>query len=311
MSVGSHAEEFAGLPVREFDVEAGIEDAAGVAYRLFVDYDSETPFDEVLARFLEDPATDRVRALIIGSWQADDAGVGSEAIVEALVAGRDRLPALEALFLGDIISEENEISWIVQSDVTPLFDAFPGLREFRVRGGGGLEFGQVRHDRLETLIVETGGLDGAVVRGIAGSTLPALRHLELWLGTENYGASVTPDELNLLLAATGLPALRTLGLRNSDLADSVAEVVATSRSTLLDRIEVLDLSYGNLSDAGADLLAGCPAVARLKKLDIHHHYVSPEAVARLEALGIEVDADDRREADEYMGEVNRYNAVSE
>ena len=43
----------------------------------------------------------------------------------------DRLPALEALFLGDITFEQQEISWIQQSDISPLFLAFPRLRVLR------------------------------------------------------------------------------------------------------------------------------------------------------------------------------------
>ena len=80
---------------------------------------------------------------------------------------------------------------------------------------------------------------------------------------------------------------------------------------MLKRISVLDLSMGTLGDAGAALLAASPAVAKLKKLDIHHHYVSEDNVARLRALGIEVNDDDREEPDSWDGEEHRYVAVSE
>ncbi|MFN8512833.1 MAG: hypothetical protein U0841_09650 [Chloroflexia bacterium] len=52
-------------------------------------------------------------------------------------------------------------------------------------------------------------------------------------------------------------------------------------------------------------------MARLRKLDIHHHYCSDEAVAQLEALGIELDASDPQEVDEFEGEYYRYVAVGE
>ena len=52
---------------------------------------------------------------------------------------------------------------------------------------------------------------------------------------------------------------------------------------------MLDLSLGNLSDRGAGA-AGHPRLAGLERLDIHHHYVSPALVERLQALGIQVDA---------------------
>ena len=76
------------------------------------------------------------------------------------------------------------------------------------------------------------------------------------------------------------------------------------------RIRVLDLSLGNLSDKGAKALLESPTVARLQKLDIHHHYISPELVEALAGLGIELDADDPREGDDD-DESSRYIAHSE
>ena len=139
--------------------------------------------DGAARRFLEDPAASEVAALVIGVWEnAYDPPFSSERIVEALVASAGRLPSLKALFLGDVIAEECEISWIQQSDVTSLFDAYPLLEHFRVRGGSGLVIGTLRHGSLKSLVIETGGLDAAVVRGVGSSDLPSLEHLELWLG---------------------------------------------------------------------------------------------------------------------------------
>jgi hypothetical protein len=77
---------------------------------------------------------------------------------------------------------------------------------------------------------------------------------------------------------------------------------------VLDHVRVLDLSLGTLGDVGAAALLASPAVARLQKLDIHHHYCSDEMVARLQGLGIEVDASEQeREEDED----DRYVAVGE
>src|SRR3954447_24125895 len=88
LSINEHADEFAGLPVRGFDPEAGIEAPEGTIYRLAVDYDSEDPLSVLLARFLEDPDASRVPGLVIGAWQGDDSGASSGPIVEALVAAR-------------------------------------------------------------------------------------------------------------------------------------------------------------------------------------------------------------------------------
>ena len=310
VTIAENAKVFAGLPVREFDPEAGIADPTGSIYRLRMDYDSEDPISVLLAQFLEDPNAGRVPGLVIGAWQGDESDASSAPIVEALVAARDVLTSLRALFLGDIIGEENEISWIQQSDVTAIFDAYPGLELFQARGGMGLVIGKLRHDNLRSLIIESGGLDGEVVRGIAGSDLPRLEHLELWLGTDAYGGNVTLEDLAPILGGARFPALRRLGLRNVEGADAIATAVA--QAPILNRLEALDLSLGDLGDEGVLALAASPRVAGLKRLDIHHHYASDEALEALDKLGLDVEAGDRQEPQDWGGgETHRYIAVSE
>jgi hypothetical protein len=58
-------------------------------------------------------------------------------------------------------------------------------------------------------------------------------------------------------------------------------------------------------------LLASPSIARLEKLDIHHHYCSEEMTEKLKSLGIEVDASERREPYRDCGEDHRYVAVGE
>lgn len=312
MTIEAHAEEFLGLPVCDYDPEEGISDPAGSSYRVSLSWDDaeegETFIDR-FAKFLEDPNAGSVRGVIIGAWQGDDSSASSEPIVEALVAARGVLTSLRGLFFGDITSEENEISWIQQSDVTPLFDAYPALEHFQVRGGMGLVLGTLRHASLQSLTIESGGLDAQVVRGIAASVLPALVHLELWLGTEEYGRTATVADLAPILRGGQFPALHTLGLRNCERTDELA--VALAEAPILSSIERLDLSLGDLGDEGALALADSPHVRSLKMLDIHRHYVSDEVIERLTGLGIAIDASDRQETDDWDGVPHRYISVGE
>jgi hypothetical protein len=209
----------------------------------------------------------------------------------------------------NITYEESEISWIGQSDVTLLLDAFPDLEQLRIRGGTGLNLGPARHENLRILIIESGGLSGGVVRTIAGATFPKLEYLELWLGSDYYGGDATLDDLAMILSGAAFPALKYLGLRDSEKADEIAAGLADA--LILGRIEVLDLSLGNLTNEGALALLSGNRLGGLKKLDIHHHYVSDEVIDGLKALGIEVDANDRQEPDTYGGEIHRYIQMSE
>ena len=51
--------------------------------------------------------------------------------------------------------------------------------------------------------------------------------------------------------------------------------------------------------------------ARLEKLDVHYHYCSEEMNAKLQSLGVEVDASEREEPYTDDDEVWRYVAVGE
>ncbi|MFE3601864.1 STM4015 family protein [Streptomyces sp. NPDC059142] len=316
MTINHHMQELYGLPVFGFpdaDGTEGLPDPASVAWRLSVDaYEAEEAWEEVFARFTATVDTTGVRALIVGSW-SDAYDSDPEPVVAALVAARDRLPALRALFIGDMTFMDCEISWINQGRLTPLLDAFPELEEFGSRGGNGLEFPAVRHERLRSLRIETGGLGADVVRGIGASDLPALESLDLWLGSDGYGADTTVADLAPVLTGSRLPRLRHLALRNSVIQDEIA--VALAGAPVVARLESLDLSMGTLGDDGAEaLLAGQP-LTHLKKLDLHHHFVSEPVrerlLATLGAAGVEVDLSEVEEAEQWDDTEHRYVAVAE
>lgn len=310
MTISAHATRFAGLPVRDYSPGRGLGSPARAAYCLRVPYDSEDSFDELFESLVGSPGANELTALVIGTWAGEMVDEPSTAVVEKLVAAKDRLPHLKGIFLGDITFEEYEISWIEQGDVSPLLNAFPRLEHFQVRGGQSLSLGQIDHANLKSLVIEAGGLPAAVVRQVGAAQLPALEHLEPWLGTDNYGGDATVDDLRPILSGRPFPKLRSLGLRDCEKADEVAAAVALA--PVMQQTKGLDLSLGTLGDAGAEALLASPAVARLERLDIHHHYVSKELCDRLAALGIEVDASDRKKPDDWGdGEPHRYVAVSE
>jgi hypothetical protein len=307
MTVNEHVTEFAGLPVVAFGPGAPLPtDPGSVAWRLSAEYDtSPADFTALVGEFLSvvDPAA--VVALIVGQWgQAYE----TPAPVDLLTELAPRLTGLGALFLGEMTFEECEISWIRQGDVTPLLDAYPRLEVLRVRGAEGLALEPVRHTALRELTFESGGLPGAVVRAVGECDLPALEHLELWLGTSDYGGDTSVEDLSLLLSGTRLPALRQLGLRDAEIADQIAAALADA--PVVTRLDTLDLSLGVLSDVGvAALLAGQP-LTHLRCLDLHHHYLGEEMAGRLtaELTGVEIDLSGAERPDEYGG---RYVAVAE
>ncbi|MFJ8936777.1 STM4015 family protein [Streptomyces sp. NPDC102365] len=322
MTIGDHLTEFHGLPAFNFPgVDEPTPDASSlpspesVAWHIAVNaYDSDEQWEAAFGRFMAAVDTERVRAIVVGAW-SDVYESAPEEVIKTLVAARDRLPALRGLFVGDIVMEEAEISWITQGDMGPLLEAFPALEELGVRGSNGLVFPAARHERLRKLTVESGGLPAEVVRAIAASDLPALVELDLWLGTSEYGGDCDIADLEPFFAGTRLPSLTRLALHNSEIQDAICSALASA--PVVARLEELDVSMGVLTDDGATALLTGQPLTHLEVLDLHHNYLSPALRTRLletlEPAGVEVDvdADDAESDEDEDGAVWRFVAVDE
>jgi predicted DNA-binding WGR domain protein len=283
--VGQNAGTFIGKRVVDYDPAKPAK--ADVVYRFRGDYENNEVIPH-LEHFLATNAAPEATGLVIGAWHGDDSELSPAEVIEVLVKGKDRLARLAAIYIGDITSEENEMSWIHQCDLSPLLKAFPKLQLLRSRGGDGLELKSPQHENLRALALETGGLDVGVIRSVCMSNFPNLEYLELWLGTEEYGANHTVADLQPILSGRLFPKLKYLGLRNSEHADELAAVVVNS--PLISRIETLDLSLGVLTDEAAKALLKLPPSPTLKKLNLHYNYFSADMIRQLKALPLTVDA---------------------
>jgi hypothetical protein len=313
-----HVIRFANRDVQEFQPGEPLSSAPShpqqTAYALRCDYDNNDMGDRLDA-LLDTLGTEAIEALVVGAW-GDGEGVctgdsSSRGLVERLVSLRDRLTNLKALFIGDITFEECEISWLMQSDMSPILQAYPHLELLQVRGGTGLAFQPASkpvHERLQALIIETGGLSRETVLQLYEWHFPALEHLELWFGSDNYGGDCWEQDLSPILDDLKFPNLTYLGLRNSQFTNELMDRLV--RSPLLAGLQVLDLSLGTLSDEGAAKLLDCPAIRDLEILNVSESYLSGALIDQLRSLGIQVIADEQRsQEEEYNNE--RYCVVSE
>lgn len=310
MTIHESLTEFHGREIKDFRAPGDVGDFANAAVRVRCEYDDEQTIGDYLAQLLEQPGADAIEALVIGLWSENGEAfeVTPQVGIELLVSRREKLPNLKALFVGDIVSEENEMSWINQGDMSAIWGAFPKLERFAARGGNGLRLGKINHRALKSLAIQTGGMPAPLLREALDADAP-LEHLELWLGSEDYGGNTSVADLHGLLDGRLFPSLRSLGLRNSEYSDEIAEALAAS--AIIDRIETLDLSLGTLSDRGARALAQSGKLGGLRKLDVSHHYLSPEAQAELAAATPNLIAEDRQEADRDGDDVYYFVAVSE
>lgn len=297
-----------GYPVEPWIPSKGLPDYKNKIYRLEYDWDNEIPLHELMEAFFAGEGVEETPGLSLGNPYDTAEDFGSE--VAFLVENKDKLPKLRALFLGEMDQEDSEISWIENGAVGPVLSAFPGLEDLRIRGGNGLTWEPSRHICIKKLIIETGGLSKSVLEGILESVMPELEHLEIWLGTEEYGWDGNAMSVKPFLYDNPFPKLKYLGLKNCDHQNDIARIA--SDAPVLDQLEVLDLSCGTLQDSGGEALLGSERVKQLQKLDLHHHFMSDELVAQFEASDLNVDVSGQEEADDWgNGEMFYYTAVSE
>jgi hypothetical protein len=304
MTISEHAETFFGKTVKDYSADEPVDSSPGIVYRLTQDYDDKGSMAELIEAFFARIDKAELEALVIGMWN-ESYETGPESILDTLVRHAASLPKLKAVFIGDMTYEECEISWINQGNYQPLLQAFPQLEALRIRGSTSLALPAFSHANLRQLVIECGGLPNAIAESLAQSSLPRLEHLELWLGSDDYGFDGDVAVYRRVLDQLRTPGLRYLGLRDSQIADGLAQWLAGEAWVL--QLDTLDLSLGTLGDVGAEALYNSPHITKLKRLDLSHHYISAEWQDKLRSLGPWVVLDDPQEPDDE----DRYVAVGE
>ncbi len=303
MTISQETETFFDKPVALF-VPGEALDISNTVYRLSLEYEDTKQMVDLIDEFFAQVDKSQLDAIIIGSW-GEPHSDGVDDILAKLIAHAGELPALRALFIGDMTYEECEISWIIQGDYTPLINAFPKLEALRIRGSTELTIEPFTHLAMRSFTIECGGLPKEIAKALAASSMPNLIHLELWLGTEEYGFSGDAELYRQVLAALMTPNLQYLGLRDALIADDVAQMLATHEG--ISKLKTLDLSLGAIGDVGAEALCKSTYVPHLELLDLSHHYISEKWQNALKALPLKVILDDPEEEDDGY----RYVAVGE
>lgn len=283
-----------------------------------MEYDEEAPMGAVLERVLKHPAGHFVRRLTLGLPPSDDGDIdwSMDSLAEAIEKAGP-LPLLESLDMSPDSEHMDQASWRRVGDMRALWKAAPNLKQVAFQGASGSDggtpakLGPIDAPKLESFIFQSGGLDSAVVKDLAAAKLPALKHLELWFGQENYGNDNTPESLEKLLTGATLPALKSLELKNSEWEVELIRVIA--KSALLPRLEVLDLSMGILCrDAAAELVRQAERFRHLKKLVLDDNYFLPEHRAQVDQALKNVEWGAQKELDgDLDDEYSRYSTVGE
>jgi hypothetical protein len=268
-----------------------------------VSIDSNTDLGAMTREFLALPVARFVTALRFGleSYESDN----DWSSTMTAVAESPQAATLRSLRFDDYHSEDCEISWTAFGDFSDAWRSFPVLEELVIRSGEGGNLGEIDLPNLRTFRRISGGLSGDEIRSILSAKWPKLEHLEIWFGSEDYGASGNISMLGDLFGGSAPSTLRHLGLCNAQFAPEI--VAALVRSPLLARLSSIDLSGGVLMDSDADvLIANAAKLAHLSKIDLSENLLNERMDDLKKALPNAI-VDDQR----YDGEDYRYVALGE
>lgn len=232
----------------------------------FADEKTQRLAHEVLDAFLDLPIARFLQSLTLGIFKIVDNGYEQAA---AVIAKR-KLPTLHTLYIGDFYYEETELNWSNAGDISPIYASVPNLRTLTVRSAG-IVLGDISLPELRSFTTITGGLNAAAVESVCKAKWPKLESLSLQIGAGHQGACTDVKAVAPLLAGTGLPHLKHLGITNSELVDDLC--VALAGAKILPQLESLDISMGEMTRGGAEsLLRIADQLAHLKRFDMSQQY---------------------------------------
>ncbi len=278
-------EDFYNREVKIYDSKIGIDKTDNNAYVI-----DENNFDSLLKETL----ASKIEALI---FRGDYAC--------SFISYSDSLSNLKAVSIGAYELKYYELENGSETiyafhiwNIGIILKAYPKLELLQLRCGkddchssGWRYFTKFKHNHLKALILEAKGLSYEKISQIFSLELPALEHLELWIGNENYDENTSIEHLTPIFSGEIFPNLYYLGLRNCEYADEIATAIVNS--PIINKIRILDLSLGFLTDAGATALLNCPAINDLDILNIASNRLSKTMVDKLMQLDTEVVADNQ------------------
>ena len=277
--------------------EKDVGEAKNEGKKYYFKEDYEGDINELAEQILSDKRLSELKYISIGAW-GESFEQGPNVIVDMMIKNKEKFQHIESLFFGDMEAEECEISWINQCSYEELLKALPKLKILKIKGSEGLSLGKkLVHSSLEELQIMCGGLPAGIVQELKNASLPNLKKLILYMGVEGYGLTCSVKDMAALASKSLFPKLKELGFVNSQEEDAIVEMLLSSN--ILAQLEVLDLSYGCLSDKGGQLILDAKdKLTSLKTLKIEYHYMSKEMVKKLKALPLTVNVSNAQEAED-------------
>ncbi len=190
-----------------------------------------------------------------------------------------------------------DISSTYLNTLEPLYARLPQLEHLEIILGN-MNLGTIDLPNLKHFEVWTGGFNKDNMKAVVAANWPKLETLLLRFGgSEDYGANTSVDDVLPLLSSTTIPKVRHLALANSPFIDELIPHLA--KSPLLKQLKTLDLSLGEMTDAGANAIVEYGAAFKhLESLNVHRNYLTVDAVAALKGVVANTDGGGQEDSEE-------------
>lgn len=272
------------------------------------EYEQGKSQEDLLNKIINDKKLGEIKQLTIGCWshQWEDC----RTLVDGMVANKEKFAHIERLFWGDIDREESEISWIEQTDLSPLLDAMPKLTDLKIKGTNKLSIGQKPRHKWKSLEIISGGLPSHLIEDIIKSEMPNLEKLLLYVGVDDYGYDGTIEQFKPFFSKKRYPKLTYLGITNAVEQDKVVQMFL--ESDILPQLETIDISAGVLTDKAAQLLLdNIDKIKHLTFIDMEYNYLTAEMQKKLSGLPVKVNVSDAQKTDEDYDEWGGFPLITE
>lgn len=278
-------------------------------YKLsYDDFDNGKSQEDLLNKIINDKKLPDIKQLTIGCWDFESGDC--QELVDGMIANKEKFAHIEGLFWGDIDQEESEVSWIEQTELSPLLDIMPNLKELKIKGTNSLGIGQKPRPSITSLEIISGGLPSSVVEDILKSDFSNLEKLVLYVGVDDYGYDGLIDQFKPFFSKEKYPKLTYLGIVNALEEDTIVEYFL--ESDILPQLETMDISAGVLTDKGGQLLLdNVDKIKHLKFINMEYNYLTEEMQKKLSKLPVKVNVSDAQDIDEDYDEWGGFPLITE
>lgn len=265
---------------------------------------------DMLAKLLAHPSARFLTDLKIGMPNnPEDGECDTAPVITRLAANDEACGRIRKLYLGGIAQEESEVSWIFHGTLAKLLPKMKNLESLTIRGGD-FTFGPLDLPNLKELVIVTGGLKKKNLDLICKAKWPALEKLEIWFGSNSYGADTKLKDVQPIFDGTNFPAVTTLGLKNCEFVNEIAEAISSAK--ILPRLKALELSKGVLHTRGVQaMVAKKAAFAHLTRIDLSDNFLDASAMKLASTIIPQVRTKPQRNTYGEDTEDNRYVALGE